>query len=124
MISCGEPSGDLYAGLLATEILRADPSASITAFGGDHLRDAGASLIGHFTGISVTGLLEVVRVLPRTYAMYRRLVEVTLPNTVRTCSSLSTFRTSISGSLVRCGGWASRSSTTSARSSGPGVPPV
>ena len=27
MISCGEPSGDLYAGALATEILRLDPSA-------------------------------------------------------------------------------------------------
>jgi hypothetical protein len=25
MISCGEPSGDLYAGALAAEILRLDP---------------------------------------------------------------------------------------------------
>src|SRR3954447_13999529 len=74
MISCGEPSGDLYAGALATEILRLDPQAVITGFGGDHLQAAGASLVGHFSGISVTGLLEVARVLPRTYAMYRRLV--------------------------------------------------
>jgi lipid-A-disaccharide synthase len=74
MISCGEPSGDLYAGALTAEILRADPTAAISGFGGDHLRDAGASLVGHFSGISVTGLLEVVRLLPRTYAMYRRLV--------------------------------------------------
>jgi lipid-A-disaccharide synthase len=74
LISCGEPSGDLYAGALAREIRRADPFASISGFGGDHLRDAGASLVGHFSGISVTGLLEVARVLPQTYAMYRRLV--------------------------------------------------
>jgi lipid-A-disaccharide synthase len=74
MISCGEPSGDLYAGALAAEILRLDPSARVTGFGGDRLRDAGASLVGHFSGISVTGLLEVARVLPRTYSMYRRLV--------------------------------------------------
>ncbi len=74
MISCGEPSGDLYAGALAAEILRLDPSAQVTGFGGDRLRDAGASLVGHFSGISVTGLLEVARVLPRTYSMYRRLV--------------------------------------------------
>ena len=74
MISCGEPSGDLYAGALATEILRADPSASITGFGGDHLRNAGGALVDHFSGISVTGLLEVARLLPQTYAMYRRLV--------------------------------------------------
>ena len=74
MISCGEPSGDLYAGALAAEILREDPSASIVGFGGDRLAAAGATLIQNFSGLSVTGLLEVVRVLPRTYATYRRLV--------------------------------------------------
>jgi lipid-A-disaccharide synthase len=74
MISCGEPSGDLYAAALATEILRADSSAVITGFGGDRLRGAGASLVGDFSGLSVTGLMEVARVLPRTYATYRRLV--------------------------------------------------
>jgi lipid-A-disaccharide synthase len=74
MISCGEPSGDLYAGALATELLRADPSTVVTGFGGDRLIAAGASLIGNFSGLSVTGLLEVARVLPRTYATYRRLV--------------------------------------------------
>jgi lipid-A-disaccharide synthase len=74
MISCGEPSGDVYAGALAAEILRADPTASITGFGGDHLQRSGGRLIGHFSGISVTGLLEVVRILPRTYGMLRRLV--------------------------------------------------
>ncbi len=83
MISCGEPSGDLYAGELATEIRRADPPAVITGFGGDRLRAAGASLVGDFSGLSVTGLMEVARVLPRTYAMYRRLVreaETTRPD--------------------------------------------
>ena len=83
MISCGEPSGDLYAGALATEILRSEPSAVITGFGGDRLRAAGASLVGDFSGLSVTGLMEVVRVLPRTYATYRRLVrdaETTRPD--------------------------------------------
>jgi lipid-A-disaccharide synthase len=75
MISCGEPSGDLYAGALAAEIFRLDPSAVITGFGGDRLEAAGASLVGNFSGLSVTGLLEVARVLPRTYATYRRLVD-------------------------------------------------
>ena len=74
MISCGEPSGDLYAGALAAEILRQDPSATIAGFGGERLRSAGARLVGDFRGLSVTGLLEVARVLPRTYAAYRRLV--------------------------------------------------
>jgi lipid-A-disaccharide synthase len=74
MISCGEPSGDLYAAALATEIRALDPAAHITGFGGERLRAAGADLTGDFSGLSVTGLLEVVRVLPRTYAMYRQLV--------------------------------------------------
>jgi lipid A disaccharide synthetase len=56
MISCGEPSGDLYAGALATEILRQYPGAVITGFGGAHLEAAGAVLIDHFSGLSVTGL--------------------------------------------------------------------
>ena len=46
----------------------------ITGFGGERLRAAGADLLGDFSGLSVTGLLEVARVLPRTYAMFRRLV--------------------------------------------------
>ncbi len=75
MISCGEPSGDLYAGALASEILRREPDAIITGFGGDRLRAAGASLVGDFRGLSVTGLLEVARLLPRTYRIYRQLVD-------------------------------------------------
>jgi lipid-A-disaccharide synthase len=74
MISCGEPSGDLYAGALAREIREIDPSAQVTGFGSQRLRDAGASLVADFEGLSVTGLLEVARVLPRTYAAYRRLL--------------------------------------------------
>ena len=74
MISCGEPSGDLYAGALATEILRQAPGATIVGFGGNRLAAAGAALIQDFQGLSVTGLLEVVRVLPRTITAYRRLL--------------------------------------------------
>jgi lipid-A-disaccharide synthase len=74
MISCGEPSGDLYAGALAGEILTLSPAATITGFGGDRLAAAGATLVENFSGMSVTGLVEVVRLLPRTYATYKRLV--------------------------------------------------
>jgi len=74
MISCGEPSGDLYAGALATELLRLEPDTTIVGLGGRRLRDAGAALTADFSGLSVTGLLEVARLLPRTYATYRTLV--------------------------------------------------
>jgi lipid-A-disaccharide synthase len=75
MISCGEPSGDLYAAALAHEIRAQEPGAILTGFGGDRLRAAGADLVADFGGLSVTGLFEAARVLPRTYAIYRRLVD-------------------------------------------------
>src|SRR5262250_2365041 len=74
MISCGEASGDLYAGALASEILRREPSAEIFGFGGARLGAAGARLVGDFHGLSVTGLTEALRVVPRSLAMLRRLV--------------------------------------------------
>jgi lipid-A-disaccharide synthase len=74
MISCGEASGDLYAGVLAAELRARVPDLEITGFGGERLKAAGASLAGDFAGLTVTGLTEALRVLPRSYAMYRRLV--------------------------------------------------
>jgi lipid-A-disaccharide synthase len=74
MISCGEASGDLYAGALATELRRRDPSCRISGFGGERLRAAGAVLTGDYRGFAVTGLTEAIRVLPRSYGMYRRLL--------------------------------------------------
>jgi lipid-A-disaccharide synthase len=74
MLSCGEASGDLYAGALTAELLRRVPAAEIFGFGGQRLAGAGGELIGDFQGLTVTGLTEAVRVLPRSYAMLRRLV--------------------------------------------------
>ncbi|MCU0257119.1 MAG: lipid-A-disaccharide synthase [Vicinamibacterales bacterium] len=74
MVSCGEASGDLYAGALTAELKRLDPSVEVFGFGGGRLAAAGADLVGDFRGHTVTGLVEVLEQLPRTYAMYRRLV--------------------------------------------------
>jgi lipid-A-disaccharide synthase len=74
MISCGEASGDLYAGALAVALRARAPVVEIVGFGGRRLEAAGVSLEGEYTGLTVTGLTEAVRVLPRSYAMYRRLV--------------------------------------------------
>ncbi len=75
LVSCGEPSGDLYAGELVRELRRLDPETSVAGFGGDGLRAAGADLVGDFRGLTVTGLVEAVRVLPRSWRMYRRLLQ-------------------------------------------------
>jgi lipid-A-disaccharide synthase len=74
MISCGEASGDLYAGALVTEMRRLAPDVAVFGFGGRRLADAGAELIDDYQQYSVTGLSEALRVLPRSWALYRRLV--------------------------------------------------
>jgi lipid-A-disaccharide synthase len=75
MISCGEPSGDLYAGALAEELRRLRPGTTVVGLGGEHLRRAGGDLVGDYRGLSVTGLVEAIRVLPRAWAVHRALVE-------------------------------------------------
>ena len=75
MVSCGEASGDLYAGALVASLREIDPAVQAFGFGGEHLRTAGAELIGDFRGFSVTGLSEAVAVLPRSWRMLRQLGE-------------------------------------------------
>jgi lipid-A-disaccharide synthase len=74
MLSCGEASGDLYAGALAAELRARAPAVEMFGLGGPRLAAAGADLIGEFAGLTVTGLTEALRVIPRSYAMYRRLL--------------------------------------------------
>ena len=76
MISCGEPSGDLYAGALAVEIRRRQPDAAIFGLGGQRLMAGGGELLADYRGLSVTGLVEAIRVLPKSFSVLNRLVEV------------------------------------------------
>ena len=73
MVSCGEASGDLYAGALVTELRRLAPSTRVFGLGGPRLAGAGAELVGDYRGLAVTGLTEAIRVLPRSFEMLRRL---------------------------------------------------
>jgi lipid-A-disaccharide synthase len=75
MVSCGEASGDLYAGALIDALRALDPSVDVFGLGGDRFREAGGRLIGDFHGLAVTGLVEALKVLPDSYAIYRKLVE-------------------------------------------------
>ncbi len=74
MVSCGEASGDLYAGALVRELRQLEPSARVFGFGGDRFAAAGGELIDDYRWHTVTGLAEVLMQLPRTYALYRKLV--------------------------------------------------
>ena len=74
MLSCGEASGDLYAGALVEALRAREPHIDIFGLGGERFTAAGGRLIGDFRGLAVTGLIEAVRILPDSFAMYRRLV--------------------------------------------------
>ena len=74
MLSCGEPSGDLYAAQLARALTERRPGIDVFGFGGPQCEAAGVRLVGRYAGLSVTGLTEALRVLPATFAMLRRLI--------------------------------------------------
>jgi lipid-A-disaccharide synthase len=73
MISCGEASGDLYAAALTRALRASRPGIDVFGFGGDRLQEAGADLIGTYRGLTVTGLVEALRVLPRSWQMLKAL---------------------------------------------------
>src|SRR5947207_4334650 len=73
MISCGEASGDLYAGALALELQRLAPGTRIFGIGGESLHGAGADLVADYRGLAVTGLVEALRVIPGSFALLKQL---------------------------------------------------
>jgi lipid-A-disaccharide synthase len=74
LLSCGEPSGDLYAGALTRELRAVMPDLSIAGLGGPQFAAAGGRLIDDYRGIAVTGLTEALAKLPKSVATLRRLI--------------------------------------------------
>jgi lipid-A-disaccharide synthase len=74
LLSCGEASGDLYAGALTRELRALDPTISISGLGGPQFAAAGGTLVDDYRDIAVTGLTEAIAKLPRSFAARRRLV--------------------------------------------------
>jgi lipid-A-disaccharide synthase len=74
LLSCGEASGDLYAGALTRELLALDPTLGIAGLGGPQFAAAGGRLVDDYRDLAVTGLTEWIPKLPRLLAARRRLV--------------------------------------------------
>jgi len=74
LISCGEPSGDLYAGALIRELRVIDPAITVSGLGGPQFAAAGGTLLEDYHHLAVTGLTEAIRKIPRSYAALRKLV--------------------------------------------------
>jgi lipid-A-disaccharide synthase len=74
LLSCGEPSGDLYAGALTRELRALIPGLTIAGLGGPQFGAAGGRLLEDYRGLAVTGLTEVLPKLSKLAATRRRLV--------------------------------------------------
>ena len=73
LLSCGEPSGDLYAGALVRELRALDPEVAVSGLGGPQFAGAGGTLVEDYRGLVVTGLTEAVAKIPRSLGALRRL---------------------------------------------------
>jgi lipid-A-disaccharide synthase len=60
----GEASGDLHASNLIKAIAKIDRSAEFRCFGGDLMKEAGATVYLHYRDVAMMGLVEVLRKYP------------------------------------------------------------
>jgi lipid-A-disaccharide synthase len=74
LLSCGEASGDLYAGALTRELRALDPAVEIAGLAGPQFAAAGGRLVDDYRGFAVTGLTEAVFKIPRAWGTLRRLL--------------------------------------------------
>ncbi|HEX8027050.1 MAG TPA: hypothetical protein VF491_01240, partial [Vicinamibacterales bacterium] len=75
LLSCGEASGDLYAGALVEALRQRQPDIDVFGLGGERFAAAGGRLVADFHGLSVTGLTEAISVIPRSLATIKQLVK-------------------------------------------------
>lgn len=64
-IIAGEASGDLHASNLIAELKKKDDKAEFRAWGGDLMRQQGATIVKHYRHMAFMGFVEVVANLPQ-----------------------------------------------------------
>ena len=75
LVSCGEPSGDLYAGDLVHHLRERTGPLEVFGLGGDRLEAEGGRLLAHVRDLAVVGLLEVLRHLRRLRRVFRGVLD-------------------------------------------------
>jgi lipid-A-disaccharide synthase len=75
LISAGEASGDLYAASLVDTLRERFPEIEFFGCAGPRMRRAGVRAVVEAESLSVVGLVEVLRHVPRIWGEYRKLVE-------------------------------------------------
>jgi lipid-A-disaccharide synthase len=74
LLSCGESSGDMYAGALTRELRALAPGISVRGLGGRRFKEAGGECLEDYEGLSVNGFTDIVAKLPRFRRTMARLV--------------------------------------------------
>jgi lipid-A-disaccharide synthase len=77
LVSAGEASGDLYASALVTALRRIHPEVAFFGCTGERMRAAGVETVVDAASLSVVGLVEVVKHIPRIYGEFRKLLRAT-----------------------------------------------
>ncbi|MET0595397.1 MAG: lipid-A-disaccharide synthase, partial [Polyangiaceae bacterium] len=73
LIIAGEASGDLHASGLAAALKRIRPDLALTGVGGARMESAGVTLLERSDRMAVMGFVEVIRQVPRHYALLSSL---------------------------------------------------
>src|SRR5262245_16356185 len=74
LVVAGEASGDLHGARLIAELRRRVPGLATFGLGGGEMRAAGLEATAHSSEISVVGLTEALKVLPRARKVFAGLL--------------------------------------------------
>lgn len=74
-VSCGEVSGDLYAGDFIREVLKLDPSIKISGMLGPEGQRAGGVAQWSYEELKLMGILEIVPALPKIFALKNSITD-------------------------------------------------
>jgi lipid-A-disaccharide synthase len=74
LVSAGEASGDLYASEIVEALRRLSPGVTFFGCTGPRMQRAGVKTIVDAASLSVVGLVEVIRHIPRIYGEFRKMV--------------------------------------------------
>jgi len=74
LVVAGEASGDLHGARLLSELRRRVPDLTAFGLGGDEMRAAGLEAVAHSSEISVVGITEVLKILPRAREVFADLL--------------------------------------------------
>jgi len=72
-VSCGEVSGDIYAGDFIREILKINPEIKISGMLGPNGEKAGGSAVWSYEELKLMGILEIIPAIPKIFRLKRNI---------------------------------------------------